>query len=93
MTFIPFLDLEWRPERVAQILLENGVCNRSQLAKRLETVGIPRKSVYRAFDKTWRGQVTGPVVVALAKMFSVPLGELLVEPYEEAEKPRVRKAS
>lgn len=73
--------LHWRPDSVAEVMSANGIRNRSELAERLERIGVSRTSVYRSFTEEWQGTASATVLAALAGLFAVPLAQLVIEPF------------
>jgi hypothetical protein len=74
-------DLHWRPDSVANILHNNGICTREQLAQRTT---MSRATIYRVFDAGWSGTATLTVLVRMAYCFRAPLAALVKEPARAA---------
>ncbi|QIG61559.1 Cro protein [Mycobacterium phage Ximenita] len=65
--------LAWKPESVAKLLNDNGIHDRSQLAK---TIRVGRSTVYSAFRPDWSGVATHSVLAAVAGTFGVSIADL-----------------
>lgn len=76
--------LRWSPQGVQELLTRHGIEHRDELAEVLEDAGVSRMTVYRTFDAAWDGKVSLPVLVALAQIFVVPVGHLILEPAHQA---------
>jgi hypothetical protein len=59
-------------DQVAQLMEENGIENRCQLATRLEEFGVDRNAVYRGFTEDWHGRVSEQLLLAIAATFAAP---------------------
>ena len=70
-------DLHWIPQAVANVLHNNNIHDRAELAK---AIGISRATVYRVFNEEWAGRATIPILAAMACRFRVPIGRLVAEP-------------
>lgn len=57
---------------VIQVMQENGVKTRGQLASQLQELGVDRRAVYRGFTEDWRGRVSEQLLLAVATSFAVP---------------------
>jgi hypothetical protein len=68
-------DLHWNSEAVAVLMAANQIFDRADLVRALPRIG--QTTVYRAFDKGWRGRATTKVLAALSEHFSMPLAELV----------------
>lgn len=55
----------------AAVMSENGVCNRGQLATKLEPL-VARQAVYRGFTEGWRGRVSEQLLLAMVASFATP---------------------
>jgi hypothetical protein len=77
----PPSDLYWSPDSVADILHNNGIRTREQLAQRTR---MSRATIYRIFDADWSGTATLTVLVRMAYCFRVPLAALVNEPARAA---------
>lgn len=75
------VDLFWRPDSVANIMRDNNIHNRSELAEHL---GISRATVYRSFTEGWHGKASVTVLAALAAAFTASLADLVAEPLRSA---------
>lgn len=81
------VSLHWQPESIAQLMSDNNIRTRGQLATRLDLHGISRVAVYRAFKGDWSGEATPALVNTLAREFGVALSQLLIEPFQREEEP------
>jgi hypothetical protein len=81
--------LRWA-DSLPQTLAHLGIHDRTELAAR---TGIPKTTVYAAFDDDWTGRPTTHVIAAMARALNLPLAELVDEPAgPDARRPR-RKAA
>lgn len=65
--------IPWNDPVIAKIMQENGIHNRDRLVPELAKVdAISRSTVYRHFDRNWRGTATLPLLNALSQRFHVP---------------------
>lgn len=78
------VNLHWRPESIADIMRDNGIRTRGQLASRLDPRGIGKVTVYRSFNEEWSGVATCTLITAIAKEFGASLAQLVTEPKEYA---------
>lgn len=77
MPTTPTAQLNWISQSVENIMLRNGIENRSQLANKL---AISRSVVYESFDESWSGEATGNMLAEMCATFNVPMGQLVFEP-------------
>lgn len=87
--------LRWIPESIANILHDNGIRNREELA---HAVDAAVSSVYRWFpadaDPEWAGKATTEALSGLAYYFNVPISRLVYEPAaERAAERKIRRNS
>ena len=59
-------------ELVMQVMQDNGVKTRGQLASQLQELGVDRRAVYRGFTEDWEGRVSEQLLLAVAASFAVP---------------------
>jgi hypothetical protein len=69
--------LHWNAPAVAQLMKRKEIPNRKALALKLRQ---PRATVYRSFDQNWDGEVTVELLVALSRVFDVPIHQLVRDP-------------
>jgi hypothetical protein len=80
----PRRGLRWIPGSIANILHDNGIDTREELAN---AAGLALSTVYKIFpadaEPQWSGWATDTTLYALAYTFNVPLSRLVYEPAAE----------
>ncbi|ASR87425.1 Cro protein [Mycobacterium phage Nicholasp3] len=69
--------IRWIPEAVQNLLHNNDILTRTELAKAL---GVARSTVYRTFDEDWSGEPSMTMLATMAGHFRVPLNRIVTEP-------------
>lgn len=73
------IEVYWEADRVGQIMRDNGIGNRSELADRLQARGVyvTLNTIYKHFDKNWAGRVSLCLLGSIARAFNVAPGSLI----------------
>lgn len=73
--------LRWIPESIGNILHDNGIHSRDELAR---AIGVGRNTIFRCFPPNakaeWSGEATTLALYAIAYTFNVPVSRLIAEP-------------
>lgn len=68
-------ELLWIPESIANLMEDNGIQDRADLAKK--KIGVGQTTIYRSFDERWAGKVQTKMLRALALWTGIPLPQLV----------------
>ncbi|AZS12193.1 Cro protein [Mycobacterium phage Halena] len=71
-------EIRWIPDAVENLLHNNNILTRTELAKRLD---VARSTVYRTFNEDWSGEPSLKMLALMAGYFRVPLNQLVTEPW------------
>ncbi|ADL71005.1 hypothetical protein LEBRON_39 [Mycobacterium phage LeBron] len=76
-------EIRWIPDAVENLLHNNNILSRTELAKRLD---VARSTVYRTFNEDWSGEPSMKMLALMAGYFRVPLNQLVAEPWKPVTK-------